>query len=75
MGRILMGVILDSLEQPVHDAQVKMVVRVQRRAEAMQVRISKWKIPLVLTTDRYTAWWVEHRTRRTRKEMAAARRA
>ena len=40
----------------------------------MQVRISKWKIPLVLTTDRYTAWWVEHRTRRTRKEMAAARR-
>jgi hypothetical protein len=36
MGRILMGVILDSLEQPVHDAHVEMVVRVQRRAEAMQ---------------------------------------
>jgi hypothetical protein len=36
VGRILIGVILDSLEQPVHDAQVEMVVRVQRRAEAVQ---------------------------------------
>jgi hypothetical protein len=36
IGRILTGVILDSLEQTVHDAQVEMVVRVQRRAEAMQ---------------------------------------
>jgi hypothetical protein len=36
VGRILIGVILDSLEQPVHDAQVEMVVRIQARAEAMQ---------------------------------------
>ena len=38
------------------------------------VRISKCKIRLVLRTDRYTSWWIQHRFRRTRKEMAAARR-
>jgi len=36
MHRILSRVILDLLEQPVHDAQVEMGVRVHRRAEAMQ---------------------------------------
>jgi hypothetical protein len=25
----------------------------------------------VVTTDRYTAWWIKHRFRRTRKELAA----
>ena len=39
-----------------------------------RVRMSKCKIRLVLTTDRYTSWWIRHRFRRTRKEMAAARR-
>jgi len=63
-----------SLEESVDNGQVKVEMGVQRRAESMQVRISKCKIPLVLTTDRYTPWWVEHRYRRTRKEMAAARR-
>jgi hypothetical protein len=36
--------------------------------------MSKCKIPLVLATKGYTAWWVQHRFRRTQKEMAAARR-
>ena len=40
----------------------------------MLFRMSKCQIPLVLTTNHYTAWWIQHRFRRTRKEMAAARR-
>jgi hypothetical protein len=63
-----------ALKQTIHHAEVEVVMGIEGRAETMQVRISKCKIPLVLTTDRYTPWWVEHRYRRTRKEMAAARR-
>jgi hypothetical protein len=36
MGRILIRVILDLLEEPVHNAQVVVVVGIQARAEAMQ---------------------------------------
>ena len=42
-------------------------------AEAVLFRMSECKIPLMLMTDRYTAWWIQHRFRRTRKELAAVR--
>jgi len=42
-------------------------------AEYLLVRMSECRIPLVLTTERYTAWWIQHRFRRTRKEFAADR--
>lgn len=35
-GRILSRVTLHLLEEPVHDAQVVVVVRIEARAEAMQ---------------------------------------
>ena len=56
-----------------HD-DVKVEVGVEGCAESMLVRMSECRISLVLTTDRYTAWWIQHRLRRTRKEFAADRR-
>ena len=53
-----------------HDG-VEVEVRVEAGAEPMLVRMSECRIPLVLTTDRYAAWWIQHRLRRTRKEFAA----
>ena len=61
-------------EHTVDDADVEVEVGVQGRAKAMGVRMSKYRIRLVLRTDRYTTWWIQHRFRRTRKEIAAARR-
>ncbi len=61
-------------EHAVDDTDVEVEVSVERRAEAMLFRMSKCQVPLVLTTNHYTAWWIQHRFRRTRKEMAAARR-
>ena len=48
-------------------------MRVEAGSESVLVRMSECRIPLVLTTDRYTAWWIQHRLRRTRKEFAADR--
>ena len=60
-------------EHAIEHNHVEVEVRVQRCAEPMLVRMSECRIPLVLTTDRYTAWWIQHRLRRTRKEFAADR--
>ena len=60
-------------EHAIEHNTVEVEVRVQRCAEPMLVRMSECRIPLVLTTDRYTAWWIQHRLRRTRKEFAADR--
>jgi len=58
-------------EDAIEDDEVVMRVDVEGGAEPMLVRMSECRIPLVLTTDRYTAWWIQHRLRRTRKEFAA----
>ena len=61
------------LEQAVHHTEVEVIVGIERRAEPVLFRMSECKIPLMLMTDRYTAWWIQHRFRRTRKELAAVR--
>ena len=37
------------------------------------VRMSNRRIRLEVVTEGYAEWWVRHRKRRTRKELAAAR--
>jgi len=58
-------------EHAIEYDEVEMEVWIECGAEPMLVRMSECRIPLVLTTDRYTAWWIQHRLRRTRKEFAA----
>ena len=60
-------------EHAIEHDEVEVKVRVKGGAESVLVRMSECRIPLVLTTDRYTAWWIQHRLRRTRKEFAADR--
>jgi hypothetical protein len=69
------GSVGDLSEDAVEDHDVEVEVGVESRPEAVLFRMSECRIPLVLTTDGYTAWWIQHRFRRTRKEFAAARQA
>jgi hypothetical protein len=71
-------VVVGEIEEPLVPAHhtrrhVVLLHRLLHIVDQDTLRISNCRIPLRLTTDRYTGWWVQHRTRRTRRELAAGR--